>query len=173
MPGIFLQVLLIQSVLVYHQAAFQPSEEDETVAPFVFNCGWLGHGKNSVGGSSLTFLREHHKNHSRKTVIGTKQMSQTEQQRKAPDTRQRHFSDESVRYKTCITFFSFWRFFFLTVQRRDRLQNTADGCGMRSHTKRDLLHNILAYFFFSWFVCPGFAEVHTFLCTHKHAARLH
>lgn len=106
-PGIFLQVLLIQSVLVYHQAAFQPSQEDETVAPFVFNCGWLGHGKNSVGGSSLTFLREHHKNHSRKTVIGTKQMSQTEQQRKAPDTRQRHLSDESVRYKTCIAYFSF------------------------------------------------------------------
>lgn len=54
------------------------------MAPFVFNCGWLGHGKNSVGGSSLTFLGEHHKNHSRKTAIGTEQMSQTEQQRKAP-----------------------------------------------------------------------------------------
>lgn len=61
----------MQSVLVYHQATFEPSEEDETVAPFVFNCGWLGHGKNSVGGSSLTFLGELHKNHSRKTVIGT------------------------------------------------------------------------------------------------------
>lgn len=47
----------------YHSAALKPSEEDETVAPFGFNSRWLGHETSSVGGSSLTFLQEHHNNH--------------------------------------------------------------------------------------------------------------
>lgn len=168
-PGIFLQVLLMQSVLVYHQAAFQPSEEDETVAPFVFNCGWLGHGKNSVGGSSLTFLREHHK----KTTPGKQWLGPSRCPRL--NNNERHQTPDKCTFqmnlldiKHVLHIFLFDVFFFLTVQRRDQLQNTAEGCGMRSHTKRDLLHNILALF------CVLALQRFTlFLCTHKHAARLH
>lgn len=114
-----------QSVLVYHHAAFQPSEEDETVAPFVFNCGWLGHGKNSVGGSSLTFLWEHHQNHSRKTEIGTKQMSRTKQQPKAPDSSQTNRLD--IKH----VMFSFI-YVLLTVQEMNLKKSTSESCrGMR------------------------------------------
>lgn len=65
-----------------------------------------------------------------------------------------------IKHGLHIFLFDFF-FLFSSVQRRDQLQKTTKGCDMRSHTKRDPLHNILAPFF-SWVVCPPFAEVYTF-----------
>lgn len=81
MPGAFLLVSThICWLTPHHRAALKPSEEDETLAPSVFNGRWLGHERADVGGSGLTFLQEHHKNGSNKTLIRMSSFKQTPEQ---------------------------------------------------------------------------------------------
>lgn len=99
----------------HHRPALKPSEEDETLAPSVFNGRWLGHEKADVGGSGQTFLQEHHKNGSNKTLIRTSSFKQTpEQHSKAADIFLIHyhpfkndFRIHHPRGNICILYFSF------------------------------------------------------------------
>lgn len=54
MPGAFLLASThICWLTPHHRAALKPSEEDETLAPSVFNGRWLGHERANMGGGGF------------------------------------------------------------------------------------------------------------------------